>query len=136
MNIPIFRIIEDIPQFKSIMDLLEGVVIIDSNLSIKSKLFNKIYKDLKDKKYYIDEYIQKGILSFIDGLMIVDYFKQNRTVLPIEKGTETLNDHSKPIDYEDKVEFSTPTGIKSFKYVFENVIIPKLKEGIYYDGEK
>jgi hypothetical protein len=40
------------------MDLLEGVHIMDSVISIKTKLFDHIYSKLKDEEgYYIDEFI-------------------------------------------------------------------------------
>ena len=136
-NIPIFKIIEDIPQFKAIMDLLEGIHIMDSVISIKTKLFDHIYSKLKDEEgYYIDEFIQKGILSFIDGLITVNYLKKEKIKYPIKKGTKTFNDYRQIIDVEEELDLSTPTGISSFKYVFENVVIPKLQEGIYFDGNE
>lgn len=134
-NIPILKIIEDIPQFKSIITLLGTVVQIDKISSIKSRTFDTIMDDLKKRGYYVDEFMQKGIISYIDDLLIMDYMKQT-TSLPIESGTKTFNTSWQQVFTGNKIVFSDPVSIASFKYVFENVIIPNLQDGKYYNGEE
>ena len=133
-NIPIFKIIKDIPQFNSILKLLGTVEQLDHLTSTKSKLFDDIMNKLKEQNYYVDEYMQKGILSFIDDLLILDFMKNNNYSIPIESGTETFDVNWKTQKVGNSISLTTPHGIASFKNVFENVIIPRLQKGEYYDG--
>lgn len=133
-NIPIFKIIESIPQFNSILTLLGIVEQLDNLTSIKSKLFDDILGKLKKESYYVDEYMQKGILSFIDDLLILDFMKTHNYTLPIESGTEVFNVNWKTQEIGTSISLTEPHSIATFKKVFENVIIPGLQKGRYYDG--
>jgi hypothetical protein len=72
-NIPIFKIVEDIPQFNAIIQLLRNIERVDHLSSVKSKAFDVIMDALKQKNYYVDEYMQKGILGYIDDNLILNY---------------------------------------------------------------
>lgn len=133
-NIPIFKIVEDIPQVKAILTLLGTVVQLDNLTSIKSKLFDKIMDDFKKRSYYVDEFMQKGILSYIDDLLVLDFMKQTNYVFPIESGTEIFDAMWKDQKIGTYISLTTPHGIASFKKVFENIVIPYLQKGEYYNG--
>ena len=133
-NIPIFKIVEDIPQFNAILKLLGTIEQLDSLTSIKSKLFDDIMNKFKEHSYYVDEFMQKGVLSFIDDLLIVDFMKNNNYKLPVESGTEVFNVNWGTQKVGTSIKLDTPHDIASFKKVFENVIIPQLQKGQYYDG--
>lgn len=135
-NIPIFKIINDIPQFDAILKLLGTVEYFDNLTSIKSKLFDDISNKFKERKYYVDEYMQKGLLSFIDDLIVLDFLKNNVYTFPVESGTEVFDVNWNTKKVGTSVKLNTPHGIASFKNVFENVVIPKLQKGEYYDGSK
>jgi hypothetical protein len=90
----------------------------------------------KEKKYFVDEYMQKGVLSFIDDLLILDFLKSNEYVYPIESGSETIDSIWRNKTVGTSISLTTPDGIASFKTVFENIVIPNLKEGFYWDGKK
>lgn len=135
-NIPIFKIIEDIPQFNAILKLLGTVEQLDNLTSVKSKLFDDIMNKFKEKSYYVDEFMQKGVLSFIDDLLVLDFMKTNNYTLPIESGTEVFDVNWGIQKIGTSIKLNTPHGIASFKKVFENIIIPQLQKGQYYDGSK
>lgn len=133
-NIPIFKIVEDIPQFKAILTLLGTVEQLDHLTSTKSKLFDKIMDNFKERSYYVDEFMQKGILSYIDDLLVLDFLKQHNYNFPIESGTEIFDAMWKDQKIGTSISLTTPHGIASFKKVFENIVIPQLQKGQYYDG--
>lgn len=135
-NIPIFKIVEDIPQFNAILKLLGTVEQLDNLTSVKSKLFDEIMNKFKEKSYYVDEFMQKGVLSFIDDLLVLDFMKTNNYILPIESGTEVFDVNWGIQKIGTSIKLNTPHGIASFKKVFENIIIPQLQKGQYYDGSK
>jgi hypothetical protein len=54
---------------------------------------------------------------------------------PIQKGTITFDSMWRELTTEENIDMSTPAGMVSFKYVFENVVIPKLKKGEFWDGK-
>ena len=60
--------------------------------------------------------------------------KNNNYSIPIESGTETFDVNWKTQKVGNSISLTTPHGIASFKNVFENVIIPRLQKGEYYDG--
>lgn len=135
-NIPIFKIVEDIPQFKAIVQLLGNIERVDHLSSVKSKAFDVIMDALKQKNYYVDEYMQKGILGYIDDNLILNYLQQRNFTLPVKLGTETFTSQWAVKQTDSVLRIKSPIDAASFKYVFENVIIPKLQEGIYYDGNE
>ena len=134
-NIPIFKIIEDIPQFKSILDLLNVVQTFDHISSVKSRVFDEIMNIWKQKKYYVDEFMQKNLLSYIDDLLVVDFMEKYNYKYPIQKGTTTFDGKWRILTTEENIDMSTPQGMVSFKYVFENIVIPRLKKGEFWNGE-
>ena len=134
-NIPIFKIVESIPQFRSIVKLLGTVEQLDSVSSIKSKAFDAIMDSLKQNNYYVDEFMQKSILSYIDDNLIINYLQHKRFIFPITEGTETFTSQWAVQNVGTAISIDSPIGAASFKYVFENVVIPALQEGYYFDGK-
>ena len=136
-NIPIFKIVNDIPQFKSILDLLNVVCQFDKVVSVKSKMFDKIMDQMKEKKYYVDDYMQKGILSFIDDLIILDFMETYNYKFPVQENTKLFDSVTRTYTSGNTIiQLNTPFDIASFKRVFETVLIPNLQNGQYYDGNK
>jgi hypothetical protein len=70
--------------------------------------------------------MQKGLLSFIDDLIVLDFLKTNVYTFPVESGTEVFDVNWTTKKVGTSVKLNTPHGIASFKNVFENVVIPKL----------
>jgi hypothetical protein len=53
---------------------------------------------------------------------------------PIQKGTTTFDGKWRVLTTEENIDMSTPQGMVSFKYVFENIVIPRLKKGEFWNG--
>lgn len=133
----IFAMIDQIPQYNSLYKLLGLVINLDNNISIKSRIFNNMYAELKKRKYkYIPEDYQKGMLRGIDNAIISTYVTNELDIkIPYQKGTNLIDNFGR--DYSAKedgsINFSDIGQIESFKKYFEEVIIPGLRRGVIYD---
>lgn len=134
----IFAMIDQIPQYKQLYKLLGLALEVDDIISIKSKLFNRAYKKLKELGYFnISEEYQKGMLRTIDNAIITSYILNNINIaIPYQKGTKLVDKyHADIIAQEDGfINFIGIEDIESFKKYFEEYIIPGLKRGIKYDN--
>lgn len=130
--INIFDAFTHIQQFDAIRDILSTVIDIDSNLSFKSKAFNAVFNQAKSTYGYISEKYQKGMLGGIDRAIITNFIQNQNISIPVMAGTKYLQaDDSVSTFKEDGLLYlDNRASIASFKYIFENVIIPKLKQGI------
>ena len=130
--INIFDAFTHIQQFDAIRDILSTVIDIDSNLSFKSKAFNAVFNQAKSTYRYISEKYQKKMLGGIDAAIITNFIQNQNISIPVMAGTKYLQaDGSIHTFKEDGLLYlDNRASIASFKYIFENVIIPKLKQGI------
>lgn len=130
--INIFDAFTHIQQFDAIRDILSTVIDIDSNLSFKSKAFNAVFNQAKSTYRYISEKYQKKMLGGIDAAIITNFIQNQNISIPVIAGTKYLQaDASTGAFKEDGLLYlDNRASIASFKYIFENVIIPKLKQGI------
>lgn len=130
--INIFDAFTHIQQFDAIRDILSTVIDIDSNLSFKSKAFNAVFNQAKSTYGYISEKYQKGMLGGIDRAIITNFIQNQNISIPVMAGTKYLQaDDSVSTFKEDGLLYlDNRASIASFKYIFENVTIPKLKQGI------
>ena len=130
--INIFDAFTHIQQFDAIRDILSTVIDIDSNLSFKSKAFNAVFNQAKSTYRYISEKYQKLMLGGIDKAIINNFIQNQNISIPVMAGTKYLQaDGSINTFKEDGLLYlDNRASIASFKYIFENVIIPKLKQGI------
>ena len=130
--INIFDAFTHIQQFDAIRDILSTVIDIDSNLSFKSKAFNAVFNQAKSTYRYISEKYQKKMLGEIDAAIITNFIQNQNISIPVIAGTKYLQaDASTGTFKEDGLLYlDNRASIASFKYIFENVIIPKLKQGI------
>ena len=130
--INIFDAFTHIQQFDAIRDILSTVIDIDSNLSFKSKAFNAVFNQAKSTYRYISEKYQKKMLGGIDAAIITNFIQNQNISIPVIAGTKYLQaDASTGTFKEDGLLYlDNRASIASFKYIFENVIIPKLKQGI------
>lgn len=130
--INIFDAFTHIQQFDAIRDILSTVIDIDSNLSFKSKAFNAVFNQAKSTYRYISEKYQKKMLGGIDAAIITNFIQSQNISIPVIAGTKYLQaDASTGTFKEDGLLYlDNRASIASFKYIFETVIIPKLKQGI------
>lgn len=131
--IPIFDIIENVPQFKSAFDLLRASYEINHNASLKTKIWYEIIKSV-DSSDWSDKY-ETSLLNTIPYKIIEQFLYSQNISLPYRAGMTILN---KNMDEEKVVsngfiKLDNIIGLANFKYVFENYIIPELKLGILTD---
>ncbi len=136
--INIFDIIDHIPQFNSIFKIFSAVMDIDHNISIKTRKFDAIYKELKEGKHrvgYMSEEYQTRLLKGIDDAIIAKFINNSGIKIPYKAGVNILNDLRQvvPTREDGQIEFNSLSDVASFKYLFETYIIPLLKQGKYID---
>ena len=149
VTIPIFDIIEHIPQFESAFKLVNVVNIINSEISLKTKVQDIIF-DHYEAQFWSDTF-KNNLLRSIHAKFIQQFFYDSDYKLPylgLQTIKETINgiETAKSISGAtlidsnfDEIEapengllsFNSLSSLNSFKYIFENYIIPKLKEGKY-----
>lgn len=133
--INIFDHLDKIPQFKAIMQLYAAILQYDQNTSIKTKIFDSIYKTIKDETLnnISESYLSKLVHS-IDNNLVVGFFSSQDIKIPFPK--------NKTLFYKNGVKTTSKTdgllslnsidNIQTFKYFMENDVIPNLKNGKYY----
>lgn len=136
--INIFNIIDHIPQFNSIFKIFSAVMDIDHNISIKTRKFDTVYKELKEGQYrvgYMSEKYQTRLLKGIDDAIITKFINNSGIRIPYKAGVNILNDLRQvvPAREDSQIEFNSLSDVASFKYLFETYIIPLLKQGKYID---
>lgn len=131
----VFDIVDRIPQFKAIFDIFSAVMDIDHNISLKTRIYDTVYKQLKDEKTYMTEEYQARLLKGIDEFIIARFINQSGIQIPYKSGTTILNNLRQAVTASEDglLRFNSLGDVASFKYLFENTIIPALKEGIIYD---
>ena len=136
--INIFDAFNTIKQFNAIGQILSGVIDIDSNLSFKSKAFNSVITEAKKHYPFISEIFQKNMMQEIDKAIISNFIYSQNISIPVQKNMQfLLPDGSYDKFKEDgRLYLDNRSSIASFKLIFENVIIPKLKQGIVIDFDK
>lgn len=130
--INIFDAFTHIKQFDAIRDILSVVIDIDSNLSFKSRAFNAVFNQAKNNYKYISEKYQNGILGAIDKAIITNFIQSQNISILVTANTKYLQANASINTFKEDglLYLDNRASIASFKYIFENVIIPKLKQGI------
>lgn len=133
--INIFDIIDHIPQFNSIFKIFSTILDIDHNISIKTRAYDSVYDQLKLEGRYMSEQYQKRLLKGIDDAIIAKFINNSGIAIPYTKGINMLNDIRQVIETKEDglLQFDSLSSVASFKYLFENSIVPNLKRGIIYD---
>lgn len=133
--INIFDIIDHIPQFNSIFKIFSAVLDIDHNISIKTRAYDSVYDQLKLEKRYMSEQYQTRLLKGIDDAIIAKFVNNSGISIPYSGGTNMLNELRQVVEAKEDglLTFDSLSDVASFKYLFENSIIPNLKRGIVLD---
>lgn len=129
--INIFDAFTSIPQFDAIRTIFASILYTDSVVSIKSKAFDKICNEAKVKKIYMPDKYQETLLSSIDNEIVANFILSENIKLPVKAGIRYLNPYFAFTEFSIDSEFSIKTkeDLAAFKYIFENTIIPLLKQG-------
>ena len=134
--IPIFDIINNIPQFNASFQLLDVVNTFNHEGAVRSKIMTKLYENY-DTEYWPDSTLSK--ISRIAYAKLIESFIYSQNInLPIAKGTMLIDNNINeiPVANNDTLKLNTVQRLASFKYIFENKIIPNLQQGILYTIDK
>ena len=134
----IFDMMNRIPQYKAIIDLLKSEYVIDKHSSIKSNLTNTIFDKVYATTSFIDEKQNKTIIKYVDDLLITAFFRDNNFSFPIYSGMEYLDSSykTKVVNGSSRqIDLNNAPGRASFKMVFESIISQLKANGKYGDVE-
>ena len=133
-SINIFAIIDYIPHFKAMFEMLNVVNTIDSNISLKSRLNNYYMDQATSKLKRVDDNTTNKINSAINTLLIQHYIGQKGLSIPTKQGWEVFDDlGSRIVSSGNDILLTTPETLKSFQFIFEQYIIPQLQNGTYFE---
>ena len=131
VTLNIFAIAPKLPHFKSMFKLLGGECTVNQ-FSVKSKILsaclNKIAKECP--KLYLDDKYYSRILGFASSIMMQQFIIDNGFKFPV-KGSILDSNRTISNNRSGILSLDSEEGIASFKYYFENVVIPGLKAGTY-----
>lgn len=131
----IFDIINRIPQFKEIINLLKTIYVFDKHTSAKSNLTSIIYDKVYKVTGFIDETQNKAIIKYVDDLLITSFFRENNFRFPVYAGMEDLDSvyRTRILRSNQKIDLNNAPGRASFKKVFESIISSLREKGQYGD---
>lgn len=128
----IFDMIDKIPHFKALYKVLYMTDLIDTKISNKFAIIDKLRKTLKDNGTILTEEKLKGLSEYVDDVLIsnwlnkenitftlgkdMSYITNNAQILPVTTDSETFN-------------LATDEGRATFKLWFEHTLMPDLKAG-------
>lgn len=131
----IFDAFDRISQFDAIRQIFDAIITIDDNLTIKTKAYIKLLdKARKDDLTLPDKYSVR-LLRAVDYAIISNFISSLDIKIPVVKGSTNLSSDAEILKFAEdgEIPIKTKSGAATFKYIFENVIIPKLQEGITQD---
>lgn len=135
----IFDAILKLPHFKAIGELLSLVIDV-SHMTARSKIYDIVsHKVRNEMEVPLTDNFRNNILNSISNVFIANFMLNGLNIkVPYPKGSEIVTGlMQKTVASEDGLfNFSSIEQIASFKYYFENVLIPKLQQGEYYTWEK
>lgn len=135
----IFDMIQRIPHYKSIFELLKTTYVSDYAISQKSSIVNMAAKEITKTTGYMDDQDMKSLLKYIDELLILNWIKQgdfqDNFKFIAQKGQKQFNRYVDRItsSKDSFIDLSTSEGRATFKLIMETEIIPSLKQGYYTD---
>lgn len=126
-SINVFYLVDHIPHFKSMFRVANVVNTIDGNLSLKSILYNKFQKELRTKYKYLPKGYEDNLLKAIDEVLIDDFVSRLDFRIPLKEGWTTINQKMQLETVNSPKTLRVAKNPSAFKYVFENYVIPMLK---------
>lgn len=130
-----FDIIDHISQFKAIFQLFSAVLDIDHNLSVKTQIYDYAYNKLREISPIMSETYQNSLLRSIDNVFISMFLNTLDIKVPYAPGTILLEENRGSIKAPEGgvLRLDSLGSVASFKYLFENQIIPDMKRGVIHD---
>lgn len=128
----IFDVVDKVPQFNSLLQLLKLVYMTDRELVLKSRVVDDIHRTLLKEGRYLDDYKLQQIIKYVDDRLIVSWLQNtigNEFVIPVEEGSKyfDINGDLRVSPATIAYDLTTSEGRATFKYIMEKHIIPRLQ---------
>ena len=137
----IFAAANYIPHFSNMFKLLGSECTVNA-FSTKSRILQSALRKVRNENpnLYIDSDYYSSMLRFASKLIITKFITENENFeLPINKGARLFNSNRQLVRQlkSGTLRIDSEESIASFKYYFENVVIPGLQNGnLFKDREK
>lgn len=141
-SLNVFALIESAPQFRTVLDILNIVNVMDKESSVKSQIFDYFYDKLKIQYPGTTSDYGMQLMPIINDFLIQEFLDQSNIYIPIQENYEYIDDKWKTLIVPESGNFyfgkgdfglSTKLQLSSFHYMMDNFIIPKLKDGSLLD---
>ena len=133
ISLNVFAMASSLPHFKSMFNLLGGECTVNE-FSVKSRILSACLQKINKEcpTLYIDDKYYSRILGFASQIMMQQFVEDNNFTFPIEQGPIIKSNRTiSNIKTKGSINLGSEEGIASFKYYFENIVIPGLKAGTY-----
>ena len=130
VTLNIFAAADYLPHFDSMFQLLGGECTVNE-FSMKSRILSACIQKVAEEapQVFLDDKYYSRILGFATQLTMQQFLIDNSFVFPVDGPVIQADRTIKNI--KGKISLDTEEGIASFKYYFENVVIPGLRAGTY-----
>ena len=136
-SINVFYLIDNIPHFKNMFRIANILNKIDQRISLKSQISNYFTEQLNQKYPYAPNDYASKLLPIIDEILIGHYIKSSGISIKLKDDAwKMLNKHYQEVPATKTLNILTDHDISSFKFIFENYIIPELQNGTLLDNSK
>ena len=125
----VFDIINEVPQYRALIKLLQLEYVANHYLSVKSNIIDKVHSKLLAQNRFLDDNMLNSLISYVDDRIIDSWFNQQDLEVPIIQGWNyfTPNAITQTAATDSVMKLDSPEGRATFKYIMENYIIPGLQ---------
>lgn len=135
-SLNVFALIEATPQFKTVLDILNLVNVIDSATSVKSKAFDKFADSILDRFPFAKEDYLMQLLPSLNKIIVENFVEKTGISIPLlqnwskmdNKGDLNVSSKNGIFQFGNQPE-TMRVQISNLHYLMDNYIIPMLKEG-------
>lgn len=129
----IFDMIDKIPHFKALYKVLFMTDIVDTKISNKFAIIDKLRKTLMDEGVTLTEDKLKGLVEYVDDVLIANWLNKENITFTLENGKSYIDNNAEMQTVETDFEtfnLATDEGRATFKLWFEQSLMQDLKSGL------
>lgn len=132
----VFDIIDKLPHFKSIFDILKAVYTFEQTCIKKTALVENLTAKLFDDYDVIDDLKIKKLIDYVDDVLILKFLNEQQFKYPIFKDDKIIDfnwDDQTVTSEFDHIVVDSEYSRGSFKRLIEEKLFSELKQGYYSD---
>lgn len=137
-TINVFYMLNSIPHINNMFEVAEVLNQTDQQFALKSKLLDYYSEKIDEKFSHVTVDYKMKFTQAIDNVIISHYIKtlDSQITIPLKDGWKVFDSKFKLGDGSTQLILDSNTNLSSFKYVFENYIIPEMQAGKLFDTEE